>query len=276
MKRAVGILLLTIGIAGIILSVVGIAIGGRVVDRVAATAKDTLSLTSRSLDTVEASLLQTKVTLKDANEGLDRVAKTVNNFGQLVESTKPLLERVSQTVGEDVAQGIDSLRAVVSDLTRASAGVDEALTAINSVGGLLGLNLNLDRPLAEPIREIGSTLENLSREIGGLETDFNDTANKVETIGQDIKLIAQDLAVVNDGLAGFAPIIDEHVATVREIRANVDQALTGINRQKGPYKLGITIFMIWIGLTHLTPLYLGWELVTGQRNTQPVSTIQDE
>jgi methyl-accepting chemotaxis protein len=249
-----------------------LVIGGRVVDQVTANLEETLSLLSRSLDNVESSLVQAQTTLNDINRGLDTVSNTAVNFAQLIQATKPLLDQVSQTVGGNVAEGIDAVRTVVSDLAQAAKNVDDALRLVNNVGGLLGIELDLGKPLEKPVSEIGVVLDTLASDVEGLKTDFDDTAAKVDRISQDTQMIGEDIAAINESLAGFGPIIDEYIDIVKELRERVDRTQADVGRQTAGFKLAISVFMIWIGLTNITPLYLGWELVTGRRNRSYTDT----
>jgi hypothetical protein len=40
---------------------------------------------------------------------------------------------------------------------------------------------------------------------------------------------------------------------------------TNLRQQQEQIQLIVTIAMIWLGLTQLAPLYLGWELITERR-----------
>lgn len=55
----------------------------------------------------------------------------------------------------------------------------------------------------------------------------------------------------------------------------VDDALHLIRRTQGSLgtildalKLGLILVMVWLALSQLVPLYLGWELVTGRREAR--------
>ncbi|MFQ5855709.1 MAG: hypothetical protein ACE5LU_08725 [Anaerolineae bacterium] len=267
MQRTIGTVMLVIGVIGVLLSLAGIFIGRRVIDQVGANLEQTLSLTSRSLDNVEATLVQTRATMEDVNTGLGTVVVTIVDTNQTVEATGPLLDQASLMVVEDIPQGIDAVQAIVPSVAQTAKSIDTALRDLRDFTvNILGIDLDAMPPLDQPINEIGAVLGDLSGKLRGLENDLNRTVRAVETTNQDIRTVSGDLTTLNDDLAGFIPIVDEYIDIIKETNNTVRQTQAGTGSQLGTLKLGITIIMLWIGLTHIVPLYLGWELVTGRRN----------
>jgi hypothetical protein len=89
------------------------------------------------------------------------------------------------------------------------------------------------------------------------ETDF-------KSIGQDISDLSTSVSAVNAQLDQFVGTadqltvqVDDTIASINQVQATLDSRLTLV-------KIGIIIFMIWILLVMLAPLYLGWGLVKGR------------
>jgi len=265
-RRIIGVLMLVVGIIGVALSLAGIVIGVRVVDQVATGLQGPLSLTSRSLEAVEGGLVQTKTTLENVNRGMDAVVEVAAGTSQLIESTGPLLEQVSRTAGENLPEGIDEVQTVVSDVAVAAKAIYDTLEALSGISGFLGLDLDIATSLEEPINEVGTSLDDLSGDVRDLGESIDETVSSIESVSQDASTISEDLEAINDDLGGLASIVDEYIGIVREMNESVRQMQADIDRHRGTAKAVVAIIMIWIGLTHITPLYLGWELVTGRRN----------
>jgi len=266
MRRLIGALLLTIGILGIVLSIAGIIVAGRVADQAAAGLQEGLSLTSRTLDTVEASLVQTKAALGNLNQGLDTVVKTITDSGQTIDTTRSMLHHVSKMAGEDLPKAIEGIQAVTSNAAQAATGIDNALAQLKNLDILiLGVNIHELAPLGEPLSEMATGLSELSRNMRSDASDLKTITKNTETMRQNVSVFAKDLAALNAELAAFEPILDEQIEIVRDLRDTVGRTQASIERHKRTAKLGIMILMIWIGLSQVTPLYLGWELVTTRR-----------
>ena len=89
------------------------------------------------------------------------------------------------------------------------------------------------------------------------DTDFN-------AIGQDISGLSTNVTTVKTQLDQFSAMADQFVATVDSTNANISQIQATINSRLSLIKVGIVIFMLWLLLAQLAPLYLGWVLLSGR------------
>ena len=80
--------------------------------------------------------------------------------------------------------------------------------------------------------------------------------------------MSRDLDTINSRIADVGPLLDDYVRIVTETNDFIGQTRASLSRQLYMVKLVVTVAMIWIGLTQIAPLYLGWELVTGRRGIQ--------
>jgi ABC-type transporter Mla subunit MlaD len=274
-QRVIGILLIVVGIMGIALVILGAIFGARAVGQLAADVRAALPQVVETLDTVQATLVQVKTTLGTLTEGLVTLSGTLANTSQVIEATGALAEQVTQMVGQNVPDRIDEVQSVLVDVGSAAETIDSALSALNKLSfGLVDINIADDVPLAKPVSELGTSLNNLSRDVQSVESSLSSFAQAAEPLGQDLKTVARDLATLSADLEGFAPLIDSYIATVDSVREDVAQAGTEIDRLERTLKTVMWIGALWIGLLHITPLYLGWELVSGQRNDPSTSSAE--
>ena len=61
-------------------------------------------------------------------------------------------------------------------------------------------------------------------------------------------------------------LIDQYIAIVDNLNLTIEQTQTNLDSQLALAKTVIFVAFLWILLAQLAPLYLGWELVSGQRN----------
>jgi len=73
------------------------------------------------------------------------------------------------------------------------------------------------------------------------------------------------VAAISEQVGGYVALIDQYIATVDNINASISQIQANLDSQLGTLKTVIIIAMLWILIAQLAPLYLGWELVSGQR-----------
>lgn len=278
-RRIVGLLLLVAGLTGVALSIGGVIIGRRLVDNAGSSLDNSLTLTSQSLDTVEDTLVLAKETVGDVNEGLVTVEETALHVGGTISETQPLLDQVTQVASEDVPESLEALQEAMPDVAEAAAVIDDTLVTLNDFRideSFLGLEIQYDLginyapavPLDESVDQIGSSLEGLPERLRSLNANLNVANENLETVSQDIFAISRDLETINDRIAEVDPLLNEYIRIVTDANDGIRQGRTNVSTQLEQIKLALTIVMIWLGLTQLAPLYLGWELLTDQRSKQ--------
>jgi hypothetical protein len=103
----------------------------------------------------------------------------------------------------------------------------------------------------------------LSNQLRGLEA-FSDT--NLGTISQDIVTLSQNVATITTRVEESVALIDQYIAIVDNLNLTIEQTQTNLDSQLALAKTVIFVAFLWILLAQLAPLYLGWELVSGQRN----------
>ncbi|HEX6385867.1 MAG TPA: hypothetical protein VF177_14450, partial [Anaerolineae bacterium] len=275
-RRLLGLLLLLIGITGVILSVAGIIVGRQLVDTIGAGIRNNLQLTLQSLDTVEETLLLAKQTIGDVSVGLDTVEATTTDLGQTINQSRPLIDQVNQVTSHQVPDSIETVQTTIPGLAEVAGIIDDTLVALNdfrideNILGLniqydLGVNYNPTVPFDEAVLDLGDSLDGLPETLRSLEIYLNVTRDNLQTISQGLFAVARDLDVVNERIAAVDPLLNEYIRIVNETRDNTSQVRAQVEEQLEMIKLVITVLMVWLGLTQIAPLYLGWELLTGRR-----------
>jgi hypothetical protein len=131
----------------------------------------------------------------------------------------------------------------------------------------LGVDYTPEVPFDQSVRELGEGLEGLPESLRTLQVYINVTNGNLQTVSQDIRTLADDLSTVNGRINELDPILDEYIRLITATNDNTRQLRAQINDDVQSIKNGITLVMVWLAITQIAPLYLGWELVTGRRET---------
>lgn len=278
-RRILGVMMLLIGALGLALSIAGSVYGYRLIDSLGVGVESSLDLTSQGLDTVEETLLLAKTTLGEVNDGLDTLAGAAIDLSQTITQTRPLLGEIVQVASHDVPNSVEAVETAVPYMARAAAIIDDTLTTLSSFRldeEILGIPLYFDLGIdyapevsfEESISWVGHNLEGITPRLRGLEVYADITYGNLETISEDIMAVSRDLQTINSSVADVAPLLDDYVRIVTETNDAIRQTRVSLSRQLYAVKLVLTIAMVWIGLTQVAPLYLGWELVTDRRSVR--------
>ncbi len=264
MRRFVGALLFGIGVLGILLSLGGIILGWRFVNQTAHDLQAGLVLVTDSLSTVETSLRQTKVTLLTFNQGLETIVETTTEASKTAATTQAVLEHVVQVTSKDLPQLVGRLETVTLNAAEAAASIDAVLEQLQFLRAF-GVEVPAAAPLSEPLKDVAVDLRALSRSLRRMANDMKATTENVEAMQENIATLSKDLAALNKNLAAFQPILDDYINIVGRLNSALQHVQANLGRYKQIAKLSIAVIMVWVALLHVTPLYLGWELVMGRR-----------
>ncbi|GAB4266069.1 MAG: hypothetical protein Kow0080_06950 [Candidatus Promineifilaceae bacterium] len=275
-KRIFGGILLFVGISGMALAAAGVRLGRQAVDSLGQTTLDSLTLLGDTLATVEDTLLLAKQTVDDVNTSLDTVSDTAVSVSQTVRQTKPLLGQVSTVVGEEVPDSLESLETAVPDIVAVAGAIDDTLTTLNnfridrSILGIplqfdLGITYQPEQPFDETVAVLGDSIAVLPDQLRSLDIFLTVTSNNLDTISQDLNRLASDLQDVNGRISELNPLLDEYLALTTRLADQNRLVRAQIESQLANLKTAVLIVSVWFGLTQLTTLYLGWELLTNRR-----------
>lgn len=277
-RRILGFILLLVGLSGLVLSVAGAIVGRQLVDDVAGGIDENLAITAQTLDTVDDTLILTRDTISEVNEGLDTVEISIRNLSRAVSETQPLIEQVAVVTGEDVPQSLEAIQDTIPNLAEVAAAVDETLTALSRlrleetipiVNYTIDLNLGVDYEpemrFDESIIQIGESIEGVPQRLRSLQVYINVANDNLAVIEDDLGQIAADMEDLNQQVDQLDPLLVEYMNTTTELSDNVRLTRNNLRQQQAQIRLIVTVAMVWLGLTQLAPLYLGWELITERR-----------
>lgn len=280
-RRFLGVLMLMIGIGGIGIAVFGARLGHQFVEQVAANFEQTLKLTSDGLDTVSESLVLAKSSMTDVNAVITTAGTTADNLAETVSDTRPLLDQISTVASDQVPDSLETVQDAFPSLEQVAGVIDRTLVTLNSFRideQIFGLNIQYDLgidyepeiPFDQSVRDLGEGLEGIPESLRALDAYIDVTSSNLETVSQDIRTLADDLETVNGRLNEFDPMLDNYLLMITDINDSTRQMRAQILSEVERINKGITLAMVWLALTQIAPLYLGWELVTGRRESPAI------
>lgn len=280
-KRLLGLIIALTGVAGIAISIGMYLIGQQVVDTAVVQTSNTLNLVNDTLETTRDTLLVAKSSITDVSHTLDTVSDTAVNLSQTVSATKPLFNQIGSIATEQVPESLETIEATIPNIASVAGTVDNTLTVLSSFGfernldyGLvdlgvlsfdLGIDYNPEVRFDESIEQLGTSIEGLPEQLRALDVYLNVTEDNLTTISTDIVRLSNDIAAIDDTLSETPELIDEYIASVTTVQDSLRQTKTQIEQQTENAKLVVLALAVWFGLINLTPLYLGFEMMFGQR-----------
>jgi hypothetical protein len=290
-RRLLGLIILLVSLILVALLLGGAFFVGQAVDSVADGLGNILTLTADSLATVSVTLEQTKATIAEANNALDTAAEATVNLNMTMSDMQPLMESTTKVVTEDVPGNIEAIQATIPNIVQVAAVVDNTLTRLSNFGIKqtipipfnpitldfdLGIDYEPEEPFDESISALGDSLEGMPEELRSLQGDLETLSADLELLTGNIETAAGDIEAINNEVALFIPIIDDYLRIVDQINDSLGQVRADMFAQLETAKTALILLLVFLSFTQLAPLYLGWELITGQRSSQPSQIVAEE
>ncbi len=282
-RKLLGLIILLVS-----LILVGILLGGayyvgQAVDAVEDSLDNVLALTVDTLGTVSMTLEQTKATIAEANNALDTASEATVNLSKTLDDMQPLMESSTKVVAEDVPGSIEAIQDAMPNVIQVAGVVDDALTRLSNFGIKqtipipfnpitlefdLGIDYDPEEPFDDTISALGDSMEGMPEELRSLQGDLETISADLALLSENIETIAGDIEAIDQEAARFIPIMDEYLIIVDQINDSLVEVRTQMFAQLETLKTASIVLLVFLTFTQLAPLYLGWELISGQRSGQ--------
>lgn len=290
-RRILGAIMLLTGATILAFSLAGFFFVGSVVDEVSDSIQNTLALTVQSLDAARTTLDFAMDTTGDVGEGLAVAVDATGSAAQTMADSRPLIDNVSGVVTQEIPEAVEGIQGALPNIIQVAAVIDNTLETLSSIGidrdiplpfgGSiplrfdLGINYNPEVPFDESLRSFQTSLLGLPESLRGLEDDLDTTGENLTLLAADLQSASDNLAAVSSRFDQITPLLNQYIRLVDELDRNIAQVTAELDRQLALLRYGAMALLIFLGLTQLAPLYLGWELITGRRD-DPSGSVQAE
>ncbi|PIE81234.1 MAG: hypothetical protein CSA11_05545 [Chloroflexi bacterium] len=274
-RRIFGAFLILMGIVGILFAVLGVRSVQGAVTSLGEGMDMSLDLAIDSLDAALGSLLLTRDALADVEEAMEQVEGTVDNVGTALDGTEPILTEIGTITTVDLPNSLAAIEDAVPNTVQAADAIDSTLITLNNfeintdiLGFPIQYDLGIDYEptvsLSASVQEIGLSLEGMPARLRELDEAFIETQTNLETISQNMDDLSGNLKAIKEQIAGFTPFVDDFIRVVTETSDNLRLLKAQVGGQVAMVNTMISLGMIWLVLSQVVPLYLGYELVFGR------------
>lgn len=286
MKRIIGFIMFLTGLIGLGLAIAGIYFGRQAIDQIGAGLNNTLVLTLDTLVTVKDTFALTKTAVDQASASITTVEQTTAGLSQTIGDTQPLVNQLSVVTSSEVPNSVEAIQVSLNSSAELARQVDNTLRTLSDfqiaqsfplplgqsidLNFDLGINYDPTTALDESLVGIADSLDGVSAELRNLEPIFAVNAGNLGMMSDNVQLIANDIAAINDVVADINPLLDQYVNTVVQIENGIKQVQANLSSYLQMAKNVLTALMIWLAILHLGPLFMGWELISGIYNQDKI------
>lgn len=225
---------------------------------------------TRQLQDIDAQMAQAQTTLTSSKLELERALRLVDATQTALEkiaaqsnSTENLLETIQSTLDNRL---LPELKATRGRIDSARSTLEQLQTILTSVGSFIpGVDLSIpDKLLADLIVSANS----LNAEITSMEA----MATQISLfVGDTSYLLGGDLTQTRESLQSFIAAIQDYQTKLTGWREQVTFLLEGAPRWIDQASIGLTIFLLWFGLSQFGLMLHG---LNWQRGGNPLLVLK--
>jgi methyl-accepting chemotaxis protein len=256
-------ILLAVGGIGIVVSLLGAAVGLRAVAVLGDLVADDGVLSSDALATLEGSVQVAQDTVASIEGSLTQIEATTRDLAHAFQDSEELLGATADLSEQQIAGSVAAVSSALPGLIEAASVVDAALVALSAVPFA---------PAYAPPEPLDASLRRLQREMDGLPEDLEQQAHLIRQasarlgdVWEGTEQIADDLAASRLHLHTAAELLDSYAETASEATDVVADSRQALGRQLRAARVLIAVLGLVLAVGQTVPLAAGWLLLDPQR-----------
>jgi hypothetical protein len=283
LRRAIGLVLVLVGLTGLVICYLGARAGRDFVDGIALSAEGVLETAGASLNTIEESLEQSRQSISAITATIAAVRETTANLASTVDDTQPMLDDLALLLGQDIPNTIGDVQDAIPNVVQTARVVDDTLRLLSrlqveetiplidyEISFGLGVEYDPEIPLDQAVEGVGSDLGPIAETSANLQGELQTAKVNMGLLSRDLTRLTVELGRLNQEVSQFRPLLDEYGTQLNDMRDGIGQGRERLDDQLSTAKQTIVLAAVWLALSQLLPLYIGVELLIGNRMVRPV------
>ena len=267
LKRILAIIVMIISVLMLVLSLAGIIGAWIVRPQITTSLEEVAARAETRVNNAKQGLDQLDTGLSDAGNQIAEMEQNLQSFGSDLEQNKPLITKVTDGLESKLGSFLETAGEIVTTIL-------EAITALNSTVETLNAIPFVSIPLPEFER-----IETLSQGFEDTQTQVQDLRATIdqqqsEIIQGTVSIVSEPLSRINSRLDALQTRVSGYSEQLAAIQAGLSEFKTSIGRWLTYAAVLVTFIMLWLALSQVGLLVLGWRFYSGQDLLADVSQVQ--
>jgi methyl-accepting chemotaxis protein len=253
--RRVGRLMRTMGIAGVVVGVVAVAVALWFLHDLNTLLGRSLRLTHESLETVDASLTVASDAVTTVGGGLADAEQTSRGLEDTLAEGAVLLRQTARLTRSDIASSLESFERSMPALIQVSGTVDRTLRAVDELP--VGPEYDPDEPFDETLQALQDDLDGLPEDLRAQADAIDEAGDNLNRVGSQSVEIADSLTEVRTTLGEAGRVLDEYRTTAGRARGLLEQTESDLERRLWVLRGLVVVLGLIYCIGQVLPIYLG-------------------
>jgi len=276
MRRILGVLVMSAGILGLVLSLTGLVGVWIVKPTVADYANTTLVTLNNSVNTSQQAMEITGQALGATIESVDALSAMLGATAATVEDTMPVLIQLNTFMGDKLPTTIVSATSSLETAQQAAQVLDSAIQSLDTFRAVLsGVPLlgavveqpeeayDPEKPMADSLGDLATSLEDLPEMFTEMAANMDMADDNLETIQSNLITMSESVALISESLGEYQVMVlqsQSSMENLSEILTNLQTNLTSILNGAA---IVFSLFFLWLLAAQVVIFSQGWELYQG-------------
>lgn len=261
LMRVAGTALIVAGVSGLIFSIVGLVVLGKVQRSIEASVTENLGLVGDALAATSEGLALAQTSLTQATNTIEALADTAAGTGEAMSGTVSTVDAVAEFLGEQLPATVRTTQSTLVSAATSAKLVDDVLALITAIPFLGTAQYNPEVPLHQGLEEIAAGLDGIPDSLGTIQEGLVAASGDLKGFGDDLHLMASNIGQIATSVESAESVLVQYqdiVANLQDLVASVQEALP---EWLFWLRLGLSLVLIWLGIAQIGLLTQGWELI---------------
>ncbi len=261
-RRALGLFLMALGVLGIALCALGVVYVWRAAADITVVADESLLLVADSVHEIDRSLGVASTTLDKASVAVDGLYTTTLDVSNTLSSTRVTMDEMAGLVEDDLPESIEASLVALDALEETAAVIDQLLVGLQLFG--VG-SYEPEVPLDEAVAAAGAGLEPVPQSLRAMGAGLRQTSTGLREVQVGILVMGDHMMGIREDAIEADSALADHRSTLEELQTRLRSARQSTGRPIQIAAWGVTLLMVWIGLSQLA--IVRWGLSIWQRRS---------
>jgi len=276
MRRILGVLVMSAGILGLVLSLTGLVGVWVVKPTVADYANTTIVTLNDSVNTSQQAMEITGQALGATIESVDALSAMLAATAATVEDTMPVLIQLNTFMGDKLPTTIVSATSSLETAQQAAQVLDNAIMSLDTFRAvlsgvpLLGAVLeqpaqayNPEQPLADSLGDLASSLEDLPELFTEMADNIDKADDNLETIQSNLTTMSDSVGLISISLSEYQVMILQSQSSMENLSETLTSLQSNLTSILNGAAIVFSLFFVWLLAAQVVILSQGWELYQG-------------
>ncbi len=266
-RKVFGLTLIIFSILGLLVSVFALVQVWRLRMPIATRIYDGLLFAEKIVNTTSSGLDVIDSSLTNVKQSMTALEESTKNMAQSVEDTSKLIGSFTDLFKGDLKQTLENTKISVVAAQSSALIIDNLLYGLSRIP-ILGIDYDPPKPLNTALSEIGDTLKNMPDSMDDISGTLSSSNDNLLSLKTGIDEIVIRFAEFQSDLSAAQTVINDYQANMLDIKISLDRALDKIFNWSIWVAVVLTIAIILIGVTQVTGILQGYEMMHYQQNLE--------